>query len=292
MRTISPLRYPGGKAGLANFVKALISKNGLIGCDYAEPYCGGAGVALDLLRLEIVDRVHLNDVDPAIHSFWRSVVKDSDAFCELVAKAKLNIRMWRKQRCILQSPSAHSTLQVGFAAFYLNRVNRSGILSAGPIGGIEQDGEWLMDARFNRADLIERLQAIAQFRDRICIYSIDAAKFLANAKKWGSRATLCYMDPPYVVQGKRLYRNFYTEADHARIASLAMNLAVPWIVSYDNVPLIRKLYASCRQMTYGIGYSANLRGTGSEVMVFSSTLSIPRCESPLDISDRAWRTAA
>lgn len=291
-RSFTPLRYPGGKASLANFVKAVILRNDLLGCEYIEPYCGGAGVAMELLRLELVASVRINDADPAIACFWHMLTSNPDELCRRVSKARLTVAQWRKQRAVLRNPLDHDKEDVGFAAFYLNRVNRSGILSAGPIGGLKQSGDWLMDARFNRPALIETLQEIGQFRSRIHVYNEDAIAFLARVRKRPAASTFCYLDPPYVVQGKRLYQNFYTEGDHALVAKAVSKLQCPWIVSYDNVPLIRKLYSQYRSMKYGIGYSAHLHTQGSEIMLFSDRIDVPLVSSPLKISEVQWRKVA
>lgn len=291
-RHFTPLRYPGGKAALANFVKALLLRNDLLGCEYAEPYCGGAGVAMELLRLELVSSIRINDADPAIACFWRTVVSDPDELCRRVARVKLTVAQWRKQRSILRNPTEHSQVDLGFAAFYLNRVNRSGILSAGPIGGMAQNGNWLIDARFNRNALIETLQEIGQFHNRIHVHNEDALAFLARIRRRPPGSTFCYLDPPYVVQGKRLYQNFYTESDHAKVARAVAKLECPWIVSYDNVPLIRQLYGAYRSMTYGIGYSAHQHTVGSEIMLFADRVDAPSVGSPLKISNRDWRSVA
>lgn len=290
MKTTSPLRYPGGKGNLSGFVKMLFAANDLCDGEYAEPYCGGAGVAIELLRSEFASKIHLNDLDPAIHCFWASVFLESDDLCERIGSARINVRSWSKQRRVLATPKKHSMLDVGFATFFLNRVNRSGILNAGPIGGIHQSGDWTMDARFNRERLVECIRSIARFKDRVELYCMDAGRFVRDVVPELPQRSLVYFDPPYVHQGKRLYQNWYDDGDHALIAAKVLRIKrVPWIVSYDSVPLIRKLYASCRQMTYRIGYSANERTSGSEVMVFSPDLVVPAVASPVSISGREWR---
>ena len=54
MNLRTPLRYPGGKRKLADFMARLISSNGLNGCDYVEPYAGGAGLAIELPKFRKV----------------------------------------------------------------------------------------------------------------------------------------------------------------------------------------------------------------------------------------------
>ena len=67
----TPLRYPGGKQRLAPFIRELLTANNLLGTEYAEPYAGGAGIAMELLINGEVSRIHLNDKDYAVYCFWR-----------------------------------------------------------------------------------------------------------------------------------------------------------------------------------------------------------------------------
>jgi DNA adenine methylase len=69
MRHITPLRYPGGKARLAPFVKALLLRNNLGDAHYVEPYAGGASVAIALLQGEYITRAYLNDLDHSVYAF-------------------------------------------------------------------------------------------------------------------------------------------------------------------------------------------------------------------------------
>lgn len=284
-KIVTPLRYPGGKSCLAGFMKVVFAQNDLIDGDYAEPYCGGAGIAFELLNSEFVRQVHLNDVDPAIHAFWWSVFNHTDEICRRISSCKLSIHNWRRQRAVLERGQDESMQDLGFAAFFLNRVNRSGILSAGPIGGLEQSGEWTIDARFNRTTLCSQIESIARFKDRVRLYRLDAVDFIRSIALDLPERALIYADPPYVVKGKRLYLNAYEKDDHAVISRVIQSIKKRhWIVSYDNEKLIRDLYSKHRSLKYRIGYSANIRSSGSEIIVFSDDLRLPRVTSPLSIN--------
>jgi DNA adenine methylase len=276
----SPLRYPGGKQILGKIVGHLISLNGATGGTYAEPYAGGAGVALGLLFGEHVDRVLINDRDTRIYSFWRSVLNSTEHFIELLHKTPTSVKEWARQRNIYQHPSRHSQLTVGFAAFYLNRCNRSGIIATGgPIGGQDQKGRWKIDARFNREELERRIRKIALYRERICVTKKDAIDFVAEdiaALKPADRPFV-YLDPPYYGKGRDLYLSFYEHDDHAELARLMMRQKkFPWIMSYDNVPQIAKLYRDLRQVRFSLDYSARERREGSEVLIFRRDLVFPK----------------
>jgi DNA adenine methylase len=174
----TPLRYPGGKQRLAPFIAEIIRENGLIGADYAEPFAGGAGVWIELLLEGVVRRIHLNDLSKLVYSFWRAILTRTDEFCRLIASASMTVKEWRNQREILMHPRNHGQLELAFSFFFLNRCNRSGIPTGGVIGGLDQTGNWRMDARFPRNELIRRIEAIAAKRDSIVVKNLDAETFL------------------------------------------------------------------------------------------------------------------
>jgi DNA adenine methylase len=277
MQSLSPLRYRGGKAKLANFVQRLFHVNHLCDGHYVEPYAGGASIALSLLVNEYVSHVHLNDLDRSIFAFWHSVLNDTDSLCERVKHATLSTAAWRRQRGVQISPKTSSIHQLGFSTLYLNRTNRSGIIrSGGIIGGAAQKGKWKLDARFYRDTLIRRIQTIAAYRDRITLTNLDAAVFLKRILPQLPNRSLIYLDPPYYVKGKRrLYANHYEHADHAEIAALLAKCKHRWIVSYDDVREIRKLYHGYRRLNYHFQYTAQQRYEGSEVIFFSDNLIRP-----------------
>ncbi|WP_043484720.1 DNA adenine methylase [Geothrix fermentans] len=275
-RYYSPLRYPGGKAKLAEYVKAIIVSNGLENGCYVEPYAGGAAVALELLLLGNVSSICVNDLNASVYAFWSSVLNQTDALCERILNVPLSMKTWHQQKAIHDAPSMQEELDLGFAAFFLNRCNRSGIIGGGVIGGKNQAGKWKLDARFNREVLVHRIQKIASFKDRIFLTNLDTVEFLKTRKWRIPHRSLVYLDPPYFVKGKRLYDSFYSYEDHAAVAKAVMKLkGVNWLVSYDDVPAIRDLYQGVRNIRYALSYSAKDRYKGSEVMFFSDNLEIP-----------------
>lgn len=284
----TPLRYPGGKGKLAAYLKEVIRSNKLFDGEYVEPYAGGAAIGLELLFQEYVDRIHINDLSQPVYSFWKSVLHDTDQLCRLVKNTHLSVRSWDRQKRIFANPRDHSYVELGFATFFLNRTNRSGILNGGVIGGRDQSGPWKIDARYNADELIFRIESIAKMRSRIKLTRSDALALLRfGLPKWPKK-TLIYLDPPYYEQGRELYYDYYKPDDHAELAQFvsAKMKNKFWVVSYDNVAPIKKLYSGFRSVVYNVGYTARetLKGKdrmGKEVMFFSPMLNTPELVGPV-----------
>lgn len=266
----SPLRYPGGKSKLASFISLLIQKSQIENPIYVEPFAGGAGVALSLLLNSAVDEIVINDYDKAIYSVWRALLTETDRFIELIENTPLNVEEWRVQKRIYDERGDKYSLELGFAAFYLNRTNRSGILSnAGPIGGFDQTGNYLIDARFNRKELMRRVREIAKYKSKIHLYNKDIRTFLKKyMPKYQERAFI-YFDPPYYKKGKALYKNFFSPSDHKEIFKCINELSCPWLVTYDDVPEIREIYSFYVGKRYDLIYSLANNGKKSELMFLS-----------------------
>jgi DNA adenine methylase len=280
----SPLRYPGGKGALANFMKLVISKNNLFDGEYVEIYAGGAGIAWSLLFEEYVHQVHINDLNSHLMAFWRSVIESTEEICRLIHDTPVTMDQWFRQREIQNNPQNYCELEIGFSTFFLNRTNRSGILKGGVIGGKGQAGKWKIDARFNKKDLISRIKNIGRYSNRIKLYNIDAVEFIKTVLPCVSKKALVYLDPPYYNKGQELYENHYVKQDHAEIAHLVLSKIIhPWIVSYDLTPEIIELYGQNSGIRYGINYSAQERYTGSEVIFYSSNIKIPLVQNPTTI---------
>lgn len=275
----SPLRYPGGKRKVGNFIKLLLLENELVGCDYVEPYAGGASVALSLLYEEYAQRIHINDIDRSVIAFWRAVLDHTDELCARITDTSVSVDEWRRQRAVQLATDADE-LDLAFSTFFLNRTNRSGIIRGGIIGGKDQGGAWKLDARYNKTNLIHRVEKAARFRNRITVTDFDAAEFLSDWKRQRGDLAFMYLDPPYYVKGEGLYENAYTDADHRKVRDLVHKLPIPWVVSYDPAPAILALYEGHSDVRYSLSYSAGDRQRGDEVMYFSHGLIVPDVDSP------------
>ena len=281
LNNFSPLRYPGGKAAIADvFISMLdangISRNGV----YCEPFAGGAGVALTLLMKQRINRIIINDIDPCVAAFWMAILDDTARFLDLLADVKVTMDEWFTCRHIYKSATRKmlktrdSRLKLGFATFFLNRTNRSGILpNAGPIGGWNQQGRYKIDARFKKNVLAERITAIQSRRDSIVFTSYDAMKFLDRLPKLteGVESVFLYLDPPYYQKGSELYLNCYNHSDHELLAKRMTSFSFcPWVMTYDDCPEVRNLYGNRQDFQLGkleLAYSVQQARRSAEILI-------------------------
>lgn len=272
----TPLRYPGGKRRLAEFTKQLIEVNRLHDIEYAEPYAGGASLALELLFEEYASVIHINDLSRPVYAFWHAVLNDTAAFCAEVAAAPITIDEWHKQRAIYDSADRADLFELALATFYLNRTNRSGIIAGGVIGGKKQTGQWSIGARFSKDDLIRRIRKVGRYRNRIMLYRQDAMNFIEDVVDGLPANSLAFLDPPYIDKGASLYLNTYTTDDHIDISERVSELRQPWVVTYDYDPAVSlQLYPNAQRLSFELSYSAQDRRGGREAMFISRQLALP-----------------
>lgn len=278
--TKSPLRYPGGKTQLAPFVSNLISLNKIKNCTYIEPFSGGAGVAIELLLSNKVERIVLNDYDKSIYSVWYSILNHTDALITLVEKTSIDIENWHLQRKIHKdNKNYRNSLENGFSTLFLNRTNRSGIINAGPIGGYNQIGNYKLNCRFNKSDLIKKIISIYNQKERIELYQKDAVSLIKIIKKnYNQDSSFIFFDPPYFIQGKKLYTNFYKKRDHI---NLARNIVAMdnwnWIITYDSSTQIYDIYnkyLNIQKFEYQLNYSAQKKSKAIEFLFANNKVTI------------------
>ncbi|EIQ5681533.1 DNA adenine methylase [Salmonella enterica subsp. enterica serovar Newport] len=268
MMFYSPLRYPGGKSKLTAYVLEIMKLNGLEGGTYVEPFAGGCAIAWYLLLNKHVRKVYINDLDPAIHAFWHSVLYRTDELCLLINSCPITLEEWHKQREIYRNNTS-DFLKLGFSTLFLNRTNRSGIIKAGVIGGKEQNGKYKIDCRFNKERIIEQIRSIAAMRDSIRLSNLDATHFIDEVLPLVEGKTLVNIDPPYYIKGKGLYQNFFEHNDHYRLFESVKRITHPWIVTYDDTPEIRGIYSEFSPEPFGLTYTAQIKYKGAEVIIHS-----------------------
>lgn len=287
----SPLRYPGGKGKITKFVNNILLENQINGT-YIEPFAGGAGVAINLLLANKVEHIIINDLDDGVFSFWQTVVESPDYLIQKIKKVPFDsknkslspedlINYWVEIKNRYKRDVYFNRKQKGFDFFMLNRMNHSGVISGGPIGGIKQDGKYNIASRFNKNKLIKQIEQISYRSNQITVTNLEASYFI---EKYIYKVvqnidnSFMFVDPPYFVQGKHLYNSFATDRIHQLVAE---NLQSPqnrvkWILTYDQAPQINNLYTNenIEKFEYKLRYTANKRGSFSEFLFANSDIII------------------
>jgi len=278
MKSLSPLRYPGGKAKLYDCVKSY-----MVGCGddidtYIEPFAGGAGIAIAMLLNKDVKKIVINDLNVGIYSFWKAICESTEDFLRILFETEPNMETYLKQKDIytsqMNADNTSYSIELGFATFFLNRTNYSGILDSGPIGGYSQHGKFNMTARYNKVDLANKIQEIAKLRANIEIYNMEILQFNHQIVPQYKDAFI-YYDPPYYIKGKKLYTNFLQHDDHQKIHESIKKVKHPWLLTYDNVPEILDIYSDTKAYKFCLSYTLNsaVNRKGTELM-FSSDPSV------------------
>lgn len=272
--TDTPLRYPGGKTQLTPFVLELMQTNDLAQCIYCEPFAGGAGIACRLLVAGQVSAVWINDIDRAIHAFWLSVLDHTDELCERIENVSVTMAEWYRQRAVHVAADP-KPLDLGFSTLFLNRTNRSGIIRGGVIGGKEQLGNYPLDCRFDKADLVRKIRRIALYKDQIELTALDAKQYITTTLRRLPKHALVNIDPPYYRQGPELYTSFYQHEDHVALAQAVCAMPHRWMLTYDNAPEICEMYLAYPQHSKTLTYYAHVKRSAAELMVLSRRLVPP-----------------
>ena len=265
----TPLRYPGGKSALADFVWHTMELSGCTEIPYCEPFAGGAGVAMNLLLRGKVKSVILNDLDTGIYSIWYAIFNDTEWFIEAISNADVTLVVREQQKKVYNElkDSYGYSRDLAFATFFLNRVNYSGILTGGPIGGKEQKGKYKLDCRFNKQSLIDKIKEIAKYRDNVQLFHMDAIELLKNQSN-----IFVFADPPYWQAGDMLYE---ASVEHSKLAKvLCESKDIHWIATYDNNINVANVYEeySAYSKLFELQYSASRKRKELECMFYKNVV--------------------
>lgn len=265
----SPLRYPGGKVCIFRFMSQFLRENDLIGIDYAEPYAGGAGLALKLMMEEYVGNIFINDLDPSIYAFWYATLNRPDDLCEWIENVPVTVEQWNIYKQVQLDYKTVDVFELAKSTFFLNRTNVSGVISGGIIGGAKQTGKYKINARFNKPDLISKIQEIKRFSHRIHLSNLDGIDFVKQLENM-KRDIFIYLDPPYYQKGSCLYMNAFNDEDHRKLADFVKTIRKKWIISYDHQDFIMRLYEGEKRVLYQLSQCASNR-IGDEVLIFDNS---------------------
>jgi len=233
------IRFPGGKAKLA--ATGIIGRRlGDITGELRVPFAGSLGDGLDLLRnghLGPHAKVWINDINPNIANMWQVILGQPEDLCDRVREvvpSKLLFHEWK--RSLLDASVSLDPVERAVRVVGVHRMSHSGRgTKGGALGNI--------GSRWNAARVcegIEEAHGLLKGRTRVSCQDFGA---LLEAP---GRDVALYLDPPYVVAGDGLYEFPFKPEDHRRLAAALATTPHRWLLSYDDHPVVRGLYADCR----------------------------------------------
>lgn len=272
----NPLRYPGAKSKLYEYIKNLIECENKVGCTFYEPFAGSASLSLMLLENKIVEKAIINEKDPLLYWFWISVFHYTEELLYLIENTDITIDNWHEFVKYRDNEYIKDKLpqEIGYAGLFLNRTNFSGILKANPLGGLQQLSQYKIDCRFNKNSIIQSIKMLSTFKDNIEIYNEDAVEFMKSYLRYKhNKKIFVYIDPPYYNEGPGLYRYFFTHEQHLDLSKYLKSKIFPWIISYDDTEEIRDMYSKKSYINIYLDYSVKTCKKGKELLI--SNMEIP-----------------
>jgi DNA adenine methylase len=268
----SPLRYPGGKASLTPVIARIIKDQKLDGCRVFEPYAGSAAVSIALIGAGICASGSISERDPLLYSFWKCIFTNPNKLLQRVNKTAISLQTWHELRPLLDldEPDESQADLLAFAALFFNRTNFSGVIHSGPIGGQTQSSDYAIDCRFNREELTERIERLSKLGEKFDVQFSDALDVIKAQRN--KREAFFYIDPPYFLQGKKLYRYNYRLSGHIALADCLQKARFPWLLSYDNHDVIENLYEDFHNVYQEFRYSSRMPKKENELLITNMKL--------------------
>jgi DNA adenine methylase len=230
----SPFRYPGGKTWLIPLIRKWLRSLSKRPAVLIEPFAGGAIVGLTAAFENLANKVILVELDPDVASVWHTILS-RDA--TRLAKKIKEFQFSKKAVASALTNAPRTKLDRAFQTILRNRVQHGGIIAPGAsLMKMGENGKGLK-SRWYPETLCRRILAVAELRDRIDFSYGDGLWFITKNGKRKNCAL--FIDPPYTVTGRRLYR--HCDIDHARLFKMVANSQCEFMMTYDNSQEIQEL---------------------------------------------------
>lgn len=226
----SPFRYPGGKTWLVPRIRQWLSNNPAN--ELVEPFAGGGIVSLTAVMEGLVKRAIMVELDEDIAAVWQTIFHGgAEWLANRIVSFELSIDSIRETLAI----KAQNTEERAFQTILKNRCYRGGILAEG--SGLIKNGEngKGIHSRWYPTTLQKRILEIDKYRDKIMFVAGDGFQVM---EAYSHRKQVAFfIDPPYTIAAKRLYR--YPNIDHERLFDKCLELKGDFLLTYDNAEQVR-----------------------------------------------------
>lgn len=238
------LRYPGGKSKHVHKILQYFYDQEK---EYREPFVGGGSVYLGGSQFS---NSWINDLDPEVCDLWRMVKKEHHSLISLIKehtkvldhcqdkrKIKEAVALWNQ----IKSDTNNEIFPAGYRFLFLSKTCFNGVVTAGPTGGIAQNGDYNLMSRWAGRQTIRR---ICQIHERLIDCRVTGYSWEEVVAEPGKDVAL-YLDPPYLEKGEQCYQKFFTLEDHRKLAEVVTACPHRYIVTVDDVPEVRNAWSDC-----------------------------------------------
>lgn len=246
---VAPVRpvagYIGGKRQLARRLVDAISK--IPHETYAEPFVGMGGV---FFRRRLAPRAEvINDRSGDVVTLFRILQRHYPQFMDMLRYQISSRREFERLKA--SDPTTLTDLERAARFLYLQRLAFGGKV-AGRSFGVSVG----MPARFNITNLAPMLEEVHERLAGVVIENLDWRDFIGRYDRPG---TLFYLDPPYYGSEGDYGRELFGRDQFVLMAERLGSLKGRFILSINDVPEIREIFAAFRmeeeELTYTVGGS-------------------------------------
>lgn len=238
--TRTPAAYIGGKKQLSKRLVGLI--NATPHTLYAEAFVGMGGVFLKRTmqpRAEVI-----NDFNGELATFFRILQRHYVPFIEMLRYQLTSRREFERLKA--SDPSTLTDLERAARFLYLQRT-----ASGGKVAG-QNFGVPYGPARFNVTKLAPMLEEV---HERLAGVVIENLPWQAFVDRYDRQEALFYFDPPYWGSEGDYGRELFSRDQFAELADRLARLEAKFILSINDVPQIRELFAAFDQEPVELDYS-------------------------------------
>jgi len=261
LKNVSPLRYPGGKTRACKILDKIIDEYFNISefDQLISPFFGGGSFEF-YFQNKYKKNLIVNDKFHPLYTFWNQVKINKKKLCnqlkDIDSVSKEDFKNYRETILTLDDK-----LLQAVQYFVINRCSFSGATLS---GGFSEEAS---KKRFTPSS-IKRIEQLNL--DYVDIHNLDFSDFI---KKYFSKRSLLFLDPPYYLEKKsKLYGNngdLHEDFDHEKLFKL-LKKKKNWIVTYNNCDYIKDLYKDFIILDAEWSYGMNKSKKSSEIIIISN----------------------
>jgi len=223
----SPLCWVGGKSRLADQICALIPDHK----HYAEAFAGAGWV---FFRKDPSKHESLNDINGDLVSFYRVLQNHLEEFCRQF-KFMLSSRETFTDFQTQMEAGGLTDIQRAARFYYLQRHTFGGKVT-GQTFGVGVD-------RFPPINLLRLETELSQVHLRLARVTVENLPWDEYINRYDREGTFFYLDPPYYGTEFFYGRGLFTKGDFAKLASLLADLDGKFLLSLNDCPEVREIFA-------------------------------------------------